>query len=186
MIEVAEVTRRLLAGERVSLHGAHVVVCDAILERPRPIQQPVPLLVGGNGATVLRFAAQEADIVGFTGSGRTLEDGHRHQALWRRHEIEERVELARTAAEGAGRRPKFEALVQVLEVTDDAEAAAKRLAEQVPNLTVDDVFAAPYALIGTIPELVSQLRDQQRRLGFSRYVFRSAVRQAAARLLSAL
>jgi probable F420-dependent oxidoreductase len=186
MIEVTEVARRLLADELVTFHGVHIVARDAVLEAPRPVKQPVPLLVGGNGATVLRFAAREADIVGLSGLGRTLEDGHRHEVRWRRHEIEESVELVRKAADAAERSPSFEALVQVLEITDDAEAAANKLAERVPSVTAEDLLAAPYVLIGTINELAAELRRHQQRLGFTRYVFRAPAREAAAQLLSAL
>jgi len=38
---------------------------------PRPQQRHVPLLVGGGGRRVLAIAARQADIVGFTGLGRT-------------------------------------------------------------------------------------------------------------------
>jgi probable F420-dependent oxidoreductase len=186
MIEVTEVTRRLLAGDRVSVEGAHVIAREAVLAAPRPIQRPVPLLVGGSGSTVLRFAAREADIVGFSGLGRTLEDGHRHEVRWKPRQVEEQFELVRAAAEAAGRTPSFEALVQVFEITDDAGAAAELLAERVRGTTVDDLLAAPFVLIGTIAELVSKIQEQQRRFGISRYVVRAPAREAAARLLSAL
>lgn len=62
----------LLAGEPVSRRGNHFTLVDAVPTDPRPVQERVPLLVGGNGVTVLRFGARHAAVVGVTGLGRTL------------------------------------------------------------------------------------------------------------------
>jgi probable F420-dependent oxidoreductase len=185
MMEVTHVTRQLLAGERVTFHGEHVDADEAQLQRPRPVQDPVPLLVGGNGSTVLRFAAEHADIVGMAGLGRTLEDGHRHEVRWRPVEIDERVDLVHATAAAAGRTPVLEALVQHLEITEDAEQAASRLAERVDGLDPGDVLAAPYALVGTVDELVAELRRHRERWGFERFVVRAPSCQDAAAVLSA-
>ena len=71
MIELTDTTRRLLRGEEVTFTGAHITLQCARLEAPRPRQEPVPLLVGGNGRRVLRYAAEHADVVGLSGLGRT-------------------------------------------------------------------------------------------------------------------
>ncbi|HSK96089.1 MAG TPA: LLM class flavin-dependent oxidoreductase, partial [Euzebyales bacterium] len=68
--------RRLLAGETVDddslgLDGAAVGFPSA--------QQPLPLLVGGNGDGVLRTAARQADGVGFVGF--TAGTGQTHTSL---------------------------------------------------------------------------------------------------------
>jgi alkanesulfonate monooxygenase SsuD/methylene tetrahydromethanopterin reductase-like flavin-dependent oxidoreductase (luciferase family) len=76
MIEFVDATRLLLFGDEVTVIGAHVTLRGARLDAPRAQQQPVPLLVGGNGRRVLRYAAEHADVVGLFGLGRTLEDGH--------------------------------------------------------------------------------------------------------------
>ncbi|QIS03987.1 TIGR03621 family F420-dependent LLM class oxidoreductase [Nocardia brasiliensis] len=184
MIEVGDTTRRLLAGEKVTFTGKHVRLQEALLDRPRPIQEPIPFLVGGNGNRVLRYAAETADIVGFSGLGRTLPDGHNHETRWSRAEIDEQVaKVHRTAA---GRTPVLEALVQHVEITDDAEAACARFAADVPTTNVAELLSAPYVLIGTVDELVTELREHQRRWGFDRFVIRSAARSAGAELLRAL
>src|SRR5438045_2483281 len=75
------------------------------LERPRALRQPVPLLIGGNGPRVLRYAARHADVVGLSGLGRTLPDGHEHTVQWQPAQIDERLALVHDAAAAAGRRP---------------------------------------------------------------------------------
>ncbi|MFI7000780.1 TIGR03621 family F420-dependent LLM class oxidoreductase [Nocardia sp. NPDC050175] len=186
MVEVTDTTRRLLAGEAVTFAGEHVQLRDAVLNRPRPVQEEVPVLVGGNGTRVLRYAAANADIVGFSGLGRTLADGRSHETRWSRDQIDAHVELALDAAQQAGRSPAFEALVQHVEITDDAEAACARFAEDIPTTSVAELLSAPYVLIGTVDELVTELRAHQKRWGFDRFVMRAPARAAGAQLLEAL
>ncbi|MEU7144120.1 TIGR03621 family F420-dependent LLM class oxidoreductase [Nocardia sp. NPDC046473] len=186
MVEVTDTTRRLLAGETVTFAGEHVQLRDAVLNRPRPVQEEVPVLVGGNGTRVLRYAAANADIVGFSGLGRTLADGRNHETRWSRDQIDAHVELALDAAQQAGHSPAFEALVQHVEITDDAEAACARFAEDIPTTSVAELLSAPYVLIGTIDELVTELRAHQKRWGFDRFVMRAPARAAGAQLLAAL
>jgi probable F420-dependent oxidoreductase len=186
MVELIEVSRRLLGGETVTFRGDHLRTEQAHLEEPRPVQDAIPLVVGGNGSRVLHYAAQHADVVALSGLGRTLPDGHRHEVNWATDQIDERVELVHTAAEAAGRTPQLEALVQRLEITDDAQAAAADLAEQLNGVTADDLLAAPYVLFGTVDELVAELRAHQRRWGISRFVVRAGVMDAAEQLLAGL
>ena len=54
-METVDVVTRLLAGEVVTHHGRYVHVDDAFLLTPRPVQETIPLLIGGNGAQVLRL-----------------------------------------------------------------------------------------------------------------------------------
>ncbi|WP_084654222.1 TIGR03621 family F420-dependent LLM class oxidoreductase [Nocardia altamirensis] len=186
MVEVTDTTRRLLAGDTVTYTGDHVRLQDAFLAKPRPVQEPIPLLVGGSGNRVLRYAAANADIVGFSGLGRTLPDGHQHETRWRRADVDAQVKLVRATAAQAGRTPAFEALVQHVEITDDAEAACARFAEDIPTTDVAELLAAPYVLIGTVDELVDELRGHQKRWGFDRFIMRAPFRAAGAQLLDAL
>ena len=64
----------------------------------RPVQDRVPLLVGGNGARLLGAAGELADIIGLQGLGRTLEDGHRHEVKWTAAHLDDQI------AAGARRR----------------------------------------------------------------------------------
>lgn len=60
MAELVDATQALLRGESVSHRGNHFTLVDAVLADPRPVRDRVPLMVGGNGTRVLRFAAQRA------------------------------------------------------------------------------------------------------------------------------
>jgi probable F420-dependent oxidoreductase len=184
LAEFVEIVDRLLKGEVVSFHGQFLSVDDAYLLTPRPIQSRVPLLIGGNGKRLLSVAGKTADIISLTGLGKTLEDGHRHAADWSRESIDERVRTIGEAGRTGRGAPVLDALVQHLEVTDQADVAAERSAHMAPGLTSSDVMGAPYALIGTIDEIVDQLRGYRDRWGFRSYVLRSSDMKAAAPIVA--
>lgn len=186
MVELIDTTRRLLLGEEVSFTGVHIALQRARLETPRPLQRPVPLLVGGYGRRVLRYAAEHADVVGFSGLGRTLEDGHRHEVRWAPQQVSASIDHVHAAAHAAGREPKLEVLVQHVEITEDPEAAARQLTNRVPGLTVEQVLAAPFVWVGTADEIASQLRDHLQRFGISRYVVRAAAVDSVRHVLGGL
>ncbi len=91
--EALEATRRLLAGERVTLRGRFVRLEEAVL-LPRPARRP-PLMVGSTGERVLRAALPHVDAwnVWFEDYGNTPEGFA---------ELNARVSRI---AEGAGRGP---------------------------------------------------------------------------------
>jgi probable F420-dependent oxidoreductase len=182
--EVVDVVTWLLAGEVVAFDGQYVHTDSAFLLAPRPLQSRIPLLVGGNGKQLLRIAGSHADIVSLTGAGRTLEDGHHHAVDWSRESIDERVAIVR---DGAGDRDVvFDALVQHVQITSDRAGVAERVARAVPGLTPADVLAAPYALIGTVDEVVEELDRHRERWGFTSYVIRADALDIVAPLLDRL
>jgi probable F420-dependent oxidoreductase len=161
-IEVAEATVRILAGDG--------------LDKPRPVQEKVPLLIGGGNTRLLGWAAEHADLIGLSGLGRTLPDGHRHEARWRGDQIDAQVELA-------GGRP-LEALVQMVQVTDDASKVYAEYGADV-DATEADLAAAPYTLIGTQDEIIAKLGEIERRWGINRFAVRTAGMDAIAAVMAA-
>jgi probable F420-dependent oxidoreductase len=173
LVEMVDVVGALLRGDTVTYHGRYLDLDEAVLAEPRPVQARIPLLVGGNGPALLRLAGRAADIVGLTGLGRTLPDGHRHEVDWRRDAIDERIALVRSAAEGRDAEPVIDALVQHVEITDDRDDAAARCAQMAPGMTAADVVFAPYALVGSTDELVDELIGHRERWRISSYVVRA-------------
>jgi probable F420-dependent oxidoreductase len=184
--QVVAVVRQLLAGEEVTVAGPHVHATDARLTDPRPVQPRVPLMVGGAGRRVLALGAREADVVGVTGMGRTLADGHRHAVDWSEADLEASFGALHAATAAAGTRPGIEALVQHVEVADDREAAAARLAERLGDVEPADLLAVPYVWIGTVEQIAEQLHHHRRRWGVDRYVVRPAAVGVATDVLRAL
>jgi probable F420-dependent oxidoreductase len=186
LVEVTRAVQRLLRGEVVSSRAGAVRLERAQLSDPRPIQDAIPLLVGGNGPRVLRFAAQIADIVSVGGLGRTLADGHTHEALWSKANLDKTFDAVRVAAARAGRTPVVEALVQHIEVTDDAMAAAARIAPHVAGASPADLIDAPFIWIGTRKDIAQQLSEAHERWGISRYVVRDGVLRVAREVMQEL
>ena len=58
--EQLQVIRGLLTQPTTTLHGEHYDVTDALCE-PKPVQSPLPILVGGKGDRMLRLVARHAD-----------------------------------------------------------------------------------------------------------------------------
>ncbi|WP_430784525.1 LLM class flavin-dependent oxidoreductase [Actinoplanes sp. G11-F43] len=164
-LAVADAVRRLLDGETVTVDGPHLRMSRAVLEKPRPVQDRVPLLLGTANTRMLRWAREHADVVGLTGFGRTLPDGHRHDARWRLDQIDAQVDLVRGG-------PSLEALVQIMEITDDAEAVAAPHAEEL-GLSVEELLAVPFVLIGTPAEIRAAIKEHEERWGISRYAVRT-------------
>jgi probable F420-dependent oxidoreductase len=150
LTESVAILRPLLAGERVTLHGAHHRAVDAATEIEHP---PVPLLVGGNGDRVLALAAQEADAVGLTGF--TSGTGQTHSDLshfgW--DGLAERIAHVRAAAGDRVDEPELQVLIQLVATGDRAQLAAENASgpfEQRAELLVD----SPFVMIGSVDDHV--------------------------------
>jgi probable F420-dependent oxidoreductase len=165
--------RRLFDGETVTHHGDHYDLNDETAAPP-PVQAHLPLLVGGGGDRVLGIAARLADAVGFTGLGRTLEDGHHHEpAGFAPGRVDEQVAHVRRVAGERSDSLEFQALVQAVVVTSDPVRAAEDLiAEHLGSMSVDDVLATPYLLVGSVWELIDRLVERRERWGFTHYTVR--------------
>jgi probable F420-dependent oxidoreductase len=183
MIELVETTRALLVGGAVDHYGPFFTLVAAELTEPRPVQHPLPLLIGGSGPRVLRFGARVAERVGITGLGRTLPDGHRHAAEWSDAALARTLDTIRGAAASAGREPVMEALVQYVEITHEAPAVAAELAGRVTGASVEDLLHTPFLWIGTVAEIRDRLRWHEETHGITHYVVREAALADVARIL---
>jgi probable F420-dependent oxidoreductase len=164
-----ELIRALLDGETASSRSLAVV--EASIDRAT--QDRLPILVGGNGAALLARAGAHADIIGLQGLGRTLDDGHRHEVRWTTEHLDRQLDQVR---DGAGQRfgeLELNALVQVVEITDDGDAAIAALCERIPSLDPAEVRELPYVLVGTVGEIVDKLRRCRERWGITYFVVRS-------------
>lgn len=185
LVSVAGAVADLLAGRTVP--GERVgATTDVVLSGPRPVQSHVPLLIGGGNPALLRWGGANADAVGLSGLGRALADGHSHTVAWSAAQVDHQVRVVRDAAHGAGAAvPALEVLVQHVEITADQPGAARAFAAKA-EIDVDDLLAVPYALIGSVHQVVEQVHAARERWGISRWVVREGALDAVTAIIRAL
>ncbi len=170
LAESVEILRRLLDGETVTYHGEHYTLEGVRTLRSR--QDHVPILVGVNGEKALAHAARHADIIGLTMLGRTLEDGQHHEVRWEAERLDATVEHIHQQAGGRWEHLELNVLVQGVVITDDRRAEARRLAGDVPGLSVDDALATPFLALGTPDDIAQHLITCRDRWGISYFSVR--------------
>jgi F420-dependent oxidoreductase-like protein len=155
--EAVEVMRRLLDGERFSHAGRFYHFDDALL-RPRPVQDHLPILVGGGGPKkTLRTVARRADAWNTNG---TVEEVATRDAILREH------------CAAVGRDPAtIERTVSFPIVVRDDPAAAERAFRALCDANgTPDAGKVP-TLLGP-PELVAAAIRPYLDLGFRTIVVR--------------
>jgi len=114
--ETCAVLDQLLRHERGTFAGRWFALDDAVCE-PKPVQDPLPLLIGGKGDRMLGITARYADAWNMWSSPATIRE--RNDALDRR-------------CEAIGRDPRqIERSTQALVMFTDDDAAAARFVENV-------------------------------------------------------
>jgi probable F420-dependent oxidoreductase len=168
--EAVEVIRRLLDGETVDFEGEHYRIEGATVTRSH--QERLPILVGSQGAAMLRHIGAHADGVGLIGLGKTLPDGHRHTVSWSLERLDQQIAQVREGASGHDRTIDFSALVQVCEVTDDREAAVAGAIDEEGGITGEIAAVTPYMAVGSVDEIEGHFRAGLERWGITTYVVR--------------
>ncbi len=114
---------------------------------------------------LLTFAAREADIVGF--APKALPGGGLDIPDIAEESLRRKVSWVDEAAELAGRSPQLNLLILILEITDDRQGAAQRLAVDLPGMTPEQILGSPHVLLGTPAEMADQLLAHRATFGFS-------------------
>ena len=143
--EAIQIIRSLLSEERTDFHGQFYDVTDAPAD-PKPVQSPLPILVGTGSPRMLRITARHADEWN-TWGGPEMAGGALEKLL--------------TACEQVGRDPAtmWKSAQALVFVSDNAEFAA--------NITGSDM--GPRSIVGTTDELVDQL-GRYAELGFDEFI----------------
>ncbi len=166
MEEGLKIIKGLFTGEPFTFAGEHYQVA-AIEGSPLPIQKPhPPILLGGGGRRMLSLAAREADIVNVNFD---LREGHINRNLVRTGLAEATDEKLRWIKDAAGDRlDRIELSVTIFlaNITDDRQSVATVMAAGV-GAEAKDILAMPHFLIGTIDEVVDDLKDRRERYGIS-------------------
>ena len=147
----------------------HVAIDDLGV---RPIQEHVPLLIGGHGKRVVGIAARYADIFQFTG----LTHGEGGEPAAGGFAIEEIRQRSRWLDEAAGDRLadiERSALVQLVDIEPDGDDQIAAVAERF-EIATDQIADTPFVLIGSVEQVVDKLERLRDDVGISHYVIRDA------------
>jgi probable F420-dependent oxidoreductase len=159
--EAVGLVRRLLAGETVTHNGEHYMF-DEYASPVRPVQNPVPLLLGGGGPRMTRFAARNADIIGF--DPMSLPQGDKDPREFHRRAFEEKVavldELSAARDDGGPERS-----IIIFDVGRSLEEMPDETWTERPALS-----ESPYALIGEPAAVAETLLERRERYGLTYYV----------------
>lgn len=158
--EAVPLLRALLAGEQVDHRGGHYRL-RGLTGSPAAVQRPVPLLIGGGGPRMTRFAARCADIVGFV--PRSLPDGGIDPAGFTSEAMDQRVrwlddELDRTGRSGDGP----ERSVLVFGVGERARDRA-----EVASLSDDQLNDSPHLLLGGVSQMAEAVQQRAEQWGLT-------------------
>jgi len=166
--ESLAVLRSLLDDDKADLDGVHHQVQLESLG-VRPVQEHVPFLIGGFGRRVVGLAGRYGDIFQFTGLTDLPGGGMSAGGF----AIEQVIERGHWLSEAAGTRDadiERSALVQVVEIGDHVTSDAD-LAER---FEIDESWVAdtPFALVGSVQQVVDKIERIRELTGISHYVIR--------------
>lgn len=152
LFESVEVLRKLFAGEPVTHKGEFYEVTD-FQSFPMPVQDPVPLMIGGRGKRMLSWAAKHAQIISIlaaTSEGGNKLAGFEQQLAW----IEE-----------AGGRERDDLLLgiripfgKVAGPGESGTGTAEAFAAQL-RMPIEEALASPFLLVGDLPMIRDHLLE---------------------------
>ncbi|HUF98494.1 MAG TPA: TIGR03621 family F420-dependent LLM class oxidoreductase [Ilumatobacter sp.] len=167
MIEGVAVIKGALGAEPFSFDGHHYQI-TGYQGLPKPVQSSPPWLIGGGAPRVLKFAAEQADIVGINGNLKSgAIDSTTYESMTA-ESVDDKVSWVHSAASAAGRLDAIEMNVRafIVSVTDDADGAIAMMASFI-SAPEDLVRRTPFALVGPPSKLIDDLRARRERWGFS-------------------
>ena len=163
MEEALHIIKRSFTEERVTFSGHYYTVSN-LRGSPKPVQQPYPpIYIGGGGKRILSLAAREANIAGFTPKSTpagldlatATEEATVEKVGWVRHAAGDRlVEL------------ELSIITFIVVVSEQREPIAHQMAGRL-GLSPEQILHSPHMLIGSVKQMMDQLRMQRERFGIS-------------------
>ncbi|WIM87925.1 TIGR03621 family F420-dependent LLM class oxidoreductase [Candidatus Mycobacterium wuenschmannii] len=149
------------AGGQIEYAGRQVQV-RGYAGTPRPVQQPhPPIMIGGGGPRMLKFAGREADIVSMSSVPFVARDADgRDPQTVARH----RMEAVRAAAGERFGRLEIEGSPYFTAITDDPEGALAKAAAST-GISADVLRDHPNVLVGPLETVVDLLFSRREALG---------------------
>ena len=160
----------------------HAVGFEAV---PKPIQQPLPIMIGGGARRVLGIAGREADIVSLNfdnSSGRIGPEGVGSGTAEATHQ---KIEWIRAGAQDRFDEIELEIAAYFTVVTDQRESTLAGMAKMF-GLTPAQLGDHPHSLIGSIDAICEQLIARREAYGISYVTVGRTVMEAFAPVVARL
>ena len=163
--EAIHVVRGLLSEGPCTFEGEHYAI-RGLSGSPKPVQQPLPLLVGGGGRKVLELAGRHADIVGLNPAlpHGVIDASAGPDAT--AAATDRKIGWVRDAAGERFEHIELHTRIHLAIVTDDREGTAEALAPAL-GLTPSEALASPHALCGTVEQIADDLVARRERFGIA-------------------
>jgi probable F420-dependent oxidoreductase len=165
LAESIAILKGLFAPGEFTFEGDHYQVRELDGD-PKPVQQPVPFLIGGGGRKILGLAAREASIVGVNANLRSGVGGSPDSvSSLTSVATDQKIEWLREAAGDRFDDLELQTLVGFTHVTQDADEATpifEGMAQHF-NVSPDDARMAPVTLVGTATQIEDLLLARRER-----------------------
>jgi probable F420-dependent oxidoreductase len=185
LAESIAVVKGLFADGEFSFDGKHYQIND-LDGGPRPVQQPIPILVGGGAKRVLSLAAQEADIVGINANLRRGEAEHPDAAKsLSAAATDQKLDWVREAAGARFADLEIQQYAGFVHFTDDRESLAAAMAPAF-DVTPEVALETPIAIVGTVEQMIEDLLARRERWQMSYVVVDDAVAEPFAPVVERL
>jgi probable F420-dependent oxidoreductase len=185
--ESIRVLKGLFGDKPLTFAGKHYAITN-LDSYPKPVQRPHPLLlIGAAGKRMLSIAAREADIIGFqtvsTAHGVMADDPSGRLAP----AVTARVEQVRQVAGARFDRIEL-SMVATVVLAEERRPAAERFARERgwAGISAEQVLEMPSVFIGSIEQIVDEMRARRDRYGFSYYVVLDRAMQTVAPIVGRL
>jgi probable F420-dependent oxidoreductase len=164
--EALAVYRGLFAPGAFSFEGQHYQIRD-LDSLPKPVQRPLPIMVGVGGPRMLRLAAREADIVNYV--PRALPAGGMDFSDASAAAFVAKYNVVREAGKQRLDSLEIGMLVHLVAVSDVASEVQEAREQGVAHFHVspEDVSHVPVALVGGVQEAVDELWHRRELYGLT-------------------
>ena len=163
--EAIEVVRGLLSEGPCTFSGEFYEIAG-LSGSPKPVQQPLPLLVGGGGRKVLEVAGRHADIIGLNPKlpNGVIDASAGPDAT--AAATDRKIGWIRAAAGDRFDQIELHTRIHIALVSDDRQGMAEMLAPAL-GISPADALESPHALCGTVDEIVEDLLARRERHGIA-------------------
>ena len=174
MDESLQIIRSLFADGPVNFEGEHYTI-RGLEGLPKPVQSPIPMLIGGGGRRMLSLAARHADIVGVNPNLRSGEFDLETINDVLPDRFDAKLEWVREAAGDRFNQLELSVLVASAQITEGGRAttAAIEATAEMFGQPAEAVADVPMLLIGSPTEIADTLRQRRQRWGFNYIVLQA-------------